>query len=461
MNDLLRNLPRVDDILDVVKEDLPRMVLLASIREVLDNTRAKITAGQTPNTSHEEIARQAIALARAKITPSLKRVINATGIVLHTNLGRATMSEKVAEHVKQIAMDYSTLEYDPKTGKRGSRTGAIENLLTNLTGAEAACIVNNNAAAVLLTLTALCQGGEVIVSRGEFVEIGGSFRVPDVIAQSGAILREVGTTNKTHLSDYKQAIETAAQTTPPPEYYGAWQNFAPQPKAPAVLKVHTSNYKIVGFTAEVAAKELATLGALSIYDLGAGTFIPFEGEETVQEAVKSGMDIVCFSGDKLLGGPQCGIILGKKEYVEKIRKHPLYRALRADKLSLAALEATMLLYQDIDNAKHEIPTLKMLLATGDELKEKAARLLGLLHNKYNAKLQEITGLAGGGSLPTQEFKSWAVAITHGAEKLEKHMRDWETPIIARIHKGTLLLDVRTIDETEFPIIAECLYKTTA
>ena len=447
MNELLRALPRVDDVLDCItnKEDekIPRAVLVDSIRETLDNRRNEILKGKHKDVSlygMPEIAETAIALAKSKLNPKLRQVINATGIVLHTNLGRAPLAEYVAEHVKRVAMGYSALEYNLETGKRGSRTHGVENLLTKLTNAEAACIVNNNAAAVLLTLSALCAGAEVAVSRGELVEIGGSFRVPEVISQGGAILREVGTTNKTNLSDYRKANS-------------------------AILKVHTSNYKITGFTHEVTTKELTDLakemGVLSIYDLGSGSFISFSGEPTVQQAVADGMDIVCFSGDKLLGGPQCGIILGSSENITKIRKHPLYRALRADKLTLAALEATLGLYLDLDNVKAKIPTLAMLLASSEELLEKSARLLKLVSAIIpHAVLQGVNGQAGGGSLPTQEFESWAVAIPQSPglsiEKLEKHLRGWKMPIIARIHKDTLLLDVRTIDEHHFTEIAECL-----
>ena len=444
MNKQLRALPRVDDVLEYVNENIPRTVLVDCIRETLNNCRNAITAGSLAPTK-EAIAEMATTLAKSKLAPVLRPVINATGIILHTNLGRAPLAESVAEHVKQVALGYSTLEYDLQTGKRGSRTIGIENLLTTLTNAEAACIVNNNAAAVLLTLSALCAGHEVVVSRGELVEIGGSFRVPEVIMQGGAILREVGATNKTHLSDYRNAVNDTTA---------------------AILKVHTSNYKIMGFTHEVNTAELTALsrkiGVLSIYDLGSGSFVSFAGEPTVQQAVADGMDIICFSGDKLLGGPQCGIVLGKKEHITKLRTHPLYRALRADKLTLAALEATLGLYRDMDNARSLIPTLSVLMATPAELKEKAASLLEQLDKKLNASLQKANGQAGGGSLPLQEFESWAVAIpvsqSFSVSELETHLRNWKTPIISRIHKDTLLLDVRTIDERQFSEIAECLAK---
>ncbi|MCL2284890.1 MAG: L-seryl-tRNA(Sec) selenium transferase [Firmicutes bacterium] len=469
MNELLRALPRVDDVLDRItnKEDkkIPRAVLIDSIREILDNCRKDIINGKHDDVSlygMSKISEMAIALAKSKLTPKLRPVINATGIVLHTNLGRAPLAEYVAEHVKRVAMGYSALEYDLETGKRGSRTHGVENLLSKLTNAEAACIVNNNAAAVLLTLSALCAGAEVAVSRGELVEIGGSFRVPEVISQGGAILREVGATNKTHLSDYRRAISTGKKFLPV-ELECSPVNFA-------ILKVHTSNYKIMGFAHEVPTKDLADLakemGVLSIYDLGSGSFVSFAGEPTVQQAVADGMDIVCFSGDKLLGGSQCGIILGSGENITKIRKHPLYRALRADKLTLAALEATLGLYLDFDNVKAKIPTLAMLLASSEELLEKSARLLKLVSAIIpQAVLQGVNGQAGGGSLPMQEFESWAVAIPQSpglsVEKLEEHMRGWRMPIVARIHKDTLLLDVRTIEEHHFTEIAECLRQVSS
>ena len=459
MNELLRTLPRVDDVLDCITEKLPRELLLDCIRDILDNCRNEILKGEYENISlfskqiscEQKIVEQAIALAKSKTTPSLRPVINATGIVLHTNLGRALLSEAVAEHVKQVAMGYSSLEYNLQTGKRGSRTVGVEKLLTKLTNAEAACIVNNNAAGVLLALSALCAGRKVIVSRGEMVEIGGSFRVPEVISQGGAILHEVGATNKTRLSDYEHTISVGSNLLPT--------------EMPAILKVHTSNYKIMGFTEDVNLKELATLAKKTniplIYDLGSGSLVSIAGEPTVQEAIADGVDILCFSGDKLLGGPQCGIIVGSAKYIAKILKHPLYRALRADKLSLAALEASLALYLDMDDAKTQIPTLAMLLASSGELKEKATHLLELLDQKnIKASLQKVSSQAGGGSLPLQEFESWAVAVTQvenlTLDELEKYLRGWRIPIIARIHKDALLLDARTINECDFMEIAECL-----
>lgn len=456
MNELLRALPRVDDVLECITEEkVPHTVLLDCVREVLDNCRNEILKGEHANVpllsctvdgtlAKQQIAEMAVELAKSRFVLSLRPVINATGIVLHTNLGRAPMSEPVGEHVKQVAMGYSTLEYDLETGKRGSRTTGIENLLANITKAEAACIVNNNAAGVLLVLSALCQNREVIVSRGELVEIGGSFRVPEVISQGGAILKEIGATNKTRISDYRNAIcqETSA-----------------------LLKVHTSNYKIMGFAEEVSLAEMARLAAennvLSIYDIGSGSFINVGDEPTVQQAVADDVDIICFSGDKLLGGPQCGIILGKKEYIAKVRAHPLYRALRADKLSLAALEASLILYLDLEMAKVQIPTLAMLFASPAKLKEKATQLLGLLKTTHlDVSLQRVCGQAGGGSLPMQAFDSWAIAISAKAgftvADVEKHLRRHKIPIIARIQRDTLLLDVRTIDEIHFEEIASCL-----
>jgi len=439
---ILRTLPRVDDVLQCIAggHDIPRTVLVDAIRETLSEARAEITT-QKIMSEHtlQGIAARALVLAHSKTTPTLRPVINATGIPLHTNLGRAPMAEQVAEHVKQIAQSYSSLEYDLQTGKRGSRTGGIEQLLTSLTGAQAACIVNNNAAAVLLALSALCQNREVVVSRGELVEIGGSFRVPDVISQGGATLHEVGTSNKTHAQDYRHAVSHLTA---------------------ALLKVHTSNYKITGFTSEVEMRELTNIAremnVLSIYDLGSGSFVSFAGEPTVQQAIADGADIICFSGDKLLGGSQCGIILGGAEHIAKLHAHPLYRALRADKLTLAALEATLLMYRDIDHAKSQVPSLVMLHACPTALKEKAARLHEKLPPHLNAELTKTTTQAGGGSLPMMDFDSWAVAIRPSgnctATQLEEQLRSTSIPIIARIQKNQLLLDVRCINESDFAYI---------
>ena len=335
-------------------------------------------------------------------------------------------------------MGYNNLEYNLATGRRGSRMDGLEEQLMRLCGCEAALAVNNNAAAVLLVLSALCGGGEVLVSRGELVEIGGAFRVPEIIAQGGAVLREVGTTNKTRPDDYAKAMgrETAA-----------------------ILKVHTSNYRIVGYTQDVGLAELAAIGGGKvplIYDLGGGALVPMGGEPTVQEALAQGADVLCFSGDKLLGGPQAGIIIGKKEYIDILRKHPLYRALRMDKLTLAALQATLQLY--LDGHQDHVPAVAMLTCDQEHLKTKAEKLLAALSSagRCRFKVAATDGQAGGGSLPGEVLPSWAVAaepLDMTMQELEAALRGRKIPIIGRIHKGELLLDVRTMDERDFTQVA--------
>lgn len=385
-------------------------------------------------------------------TPSLKRVINATGVVIHTNLGRAPLSERVIKEIVEIAKYYSNLEFDLKEGKRGSRYVHVEEILKEITSAEGALVVNNNAAAVLISLNTLAYGKEVIVSRGELVEIGGSFRIPEVMKWAGCILKEVGTTNKTHLFDYENAIT---------------ENTA------LLLKVHRSNFDIVGFTKEVSLEELVNLGkkfGLPVMkDLGSGCFVDFskyglKKEPTVQEVLKTGVDIVTFSGDKLLGGPQAGIILGKKELIEKIRKNPLNRALRIDKMTLAGLEATLRLYRDENLAIEHIPVLKMILATKEELKKKAKNLLrklkGLNLKDFNFKVVETINRTGGGALPTLDLVSYAVAVESpfSPQVLQKRLRENNPPIITRIEEDRLLVDVRCLFDEDFKEIVSAFKK---
>ena len=377
---------------------------------------------------------------------SLKSVINATGVVIHTNLGRSVLSERVLDHVREISCGYSNLEYDIEKGQRGKRYTHVKRLLNELTGAEDSLIVNNNAAAVFVCLTALAKGKEVIVSRGELVEIGGSFRIPDVMSSSGAVLREVGTTNKTHVRDYEKAIN---------------ENTA------LLLKVHQSNYRMVGFTKAVEIDELAALGRKYnipvMFDLGSGCLIDLKPygvhiEPTVQETVKSGADIITFSGDKLLGGPQGGIIVGKAQVIEKIGKNPLMRALRIDKLTLAAFESTLMFYIDEDKARQEIPTLNMLLQAPDEIKGRAKKISQALKKKLGASqeiaqinLIEDSSQSGGGALPEIEFKTFVVAIKPSGlsvNKLEERLRHNKPPIIARIKDGALIIDARTVRDSE-------------
>ncbi|MCL2855848.1 MAG: L-seryl-tRNA(Sec) selenium transferase [Defluviitaleaceae bacterium] len=448
-NLILRQLPKMDAILEEgCLEVLSRNNRASAAISVLDAIRSDILTGLmvTPP-GYEEILGRILEVGLTQ-PQSLQRVINATGIVLHTNLGRAPLAENAARHAAETSLGYSTLEFDMKTGGRGSRMLGLEQQLTNLTGAEAAIAVNNNAAAVLLVLSALCTGGEVAVSRGELVEIGGSFRVPEVIAAGGAILREVGATNSTRLSDYEGAINNTTA---------------------ALLKVHTSNYRIEGFTKEVALPQLRDLahkhGLPLIYDLGGGALIDLSHHEpTVQNLMAQGVDVLCFSGDKLLGGPQAGIIIGRADLVTKMRKHPLYRALRMDKLTIAALSATLEHYEDAQQAKEKIPVLAMLTSPLDKLEEKAKKLHEMLKGIKNCHVEiaETMSQAGGGSLPGENFPSYAISIAPTkisvAECADK-LRRLYLPIIGRIHKDKLLLDVRTIEISDFNSIAWDLQET--
>ena len=356
---------------------------------------------------------------------------------MHTNLGRACLAEAAAAAVAEVARGYSTLEYDVLTGGRGERYSHVEALLTSLTGAEAAFVVNNNAAAVLLILSALAEGGEVVASRGELVEIGGSFRVPEIMESCGARLREVGTTNKTHLSDYERAIG---------------------PDTRALMKVHTSNFRIVGFTESVPRAEMAALGHAHnlavIEDLGSGSL---QGEPTVQDSVRAGVDVISFSGDKLLGGPQAGIIIGKKQYIDRLKRHPLTRAMRVDKLTLAALEATLRLYAS-GTAFEQVPTLAMLAAKPETLFARAEALAkALCAAGAEAEPVSVEDQVGGGSVPMQMLPSFAVSVSPAAgrsvEALEAALRLGEPPIIGRIDHGRYLLHVRTLREADFAAIA--------
>lgn len=403
----------------------------------------------------EELLNRAEQYLRRMTGRSLRRVINATGVIIHTNLGRSRLAPAASAAAAEVAVNYSTLEYDLKTGGRGSRHQHLERLLTYLTGAEAGLVVNNNAAAVLLVLSALAAGKEVIVSRGELVEIGGAFRVPDVMAQSGAKLVEVGTTNKTRIEDYERAIglETAA-----------------------LLKVHTSNYRIIGFSEETPLHELVQLGHQHglpvLYDLGSGALIDLEswgitGEPTAPGALKAGADLVMFSGDKLLGGPQAGIIVGRRNYVDLCRRHPLARAVRIDKMTAAALEATLLLYLQPERAVSEIPTLRMLLAGLDELRERAQALARdlrrVLPPDVKVEVTEERSYAGGGSLPGVELPTAVVALSMNnkpVQRLEQDLRQAEPPVIARISSNRLLLDLRTIDPTDMEELVQVLARVT-
>ena len=434
-NSILRQLPKMDTIIaEPCLQHVSRARRVFVATEVLDEIRIGVVLGKvTEVLAYEEILQKCLNKLEYR---GLRRVINATGITLHTNLGRAPMPRQVAQRVFDATLGYCNLEYDLKTGERGSRMAGLEEQLTRITGADAALAVNNNAAAVLLALSALCENGEVVVSCGELVEIGGAFRVPEVIAQGGAELRAVGTTNVTTLKDYEEGIETLTA---------------------ALLKVHTSNYRVMGYTGEAKLADLHNLAKSYdiplIYDLGGGALVRLsQNEPTVQKLVEH-VDLLCFSGDKLLGGPQAGIIVGNSELIEKCRKHPLYRALRMDKLTIAALSATLEMYDDLEQASKNIPTLAMILATAESLKNKAEQLHELLPKTNKIKIVKAMSQAGGGSLPCEEFPSYAISISPADQKIEEAFRARKVPIIGRLHKGAFLLDVRTIDINDFEEIA--------
>jgi len=444
---LLSELPSVDELLkgpDGMQwlASFPRTIVVQAVREIIAEGRKKILEGEHPDISSPALALGISARIQKNSMFSLLPVINATGIVLHTNLGRAVLSESAVKNVIDVSRGYSNLEYDLETGKRGKRHSHTTRVLKQLTGAEDALIVNNNAAAVFLSLTAIAKDREVIVSRGELVEIGGSFRVPDVMTASGATLREIGTTNKTHLHDYRNALNE---------------------KTGLILKVHQSNYKITGFTEDVSIEELAALGKEHgipvMYDLGSGCLVdlkPFgiHGEPSVQEIMQSGADLVTFSGDKLLGGPQGGIIVGRQDLVERIRKHPLARAVRVDKMTIAAFEATLMDYLDPEKALQRIPVLQMLFQPLEAIKSRARKIAAQLRRQSaTADIVMIrdSSKAGGGSLPEAEFDTYAVTIGPKhitVNEMETRLRTGSRPVIARIKDNVLLLDARTIPDQD-------------
>lgn len=450
----LRQLSSVDEILQlpavqVLVESYPRSVVVEAVRTVIDELRQTIlSSNDLPRLEELDLEPEHLVplisqLVETSMSPQLRRVINATGVVIHTNQGRSILSTSAAEAVVEVARHYSNLEFDLKKGQRGSRHAHIEDLLCTITGAESGMVVNNNAGAVLLALSAVAQNKEVIVSRGELVEIGGSFRIPDVMRQSGALLREVGTTNKTHLADYEKAIT---------------------PETALLLKVHTSNFKILGFTTEVGLEELTALAKkndlLVMHDLGSGVLVDLSKyglayEPTVQDSVKAGVDIITFSGDKLLGAPQGGIIIGKKDLVSKMKKHPLARALRVDKMTLAGLEATLRLYLDPQNVVKEVPTLSMILASDSELEEKAKALSARLEKENgdcSIEVERDISMVGGGALPVEKLPTWVVSVRTNklsTAELENKLRNSTPPIIVRIKEDKILLDVRTILQEDF------------
>ncbi|MBI4593319.1 MAG: L-seryl-tRNA(Sec) selenium transferase [Candidatus Rokubacteria bacterium] len=448
----LRALPSVDQILRRLTDraevgDIPRARLTATVREVLDAERRRVLAGAPAPADADALAAGVLAVVARTGAFSLRPVVNATGVVLHTNLGRALLSPLALERLARVGAQYSNLELDLATKERGSRYAHVEALLRRLTGAEDALVVNNNAAAVLLALETLAHGKEVVVSRGELIEIGGEFRIPDIMLRSGAVLREVGTTNRTHLRDYADAIG---------------------PATGLLLKVHTSNYRVVGFTADVPSRALVELGRERgipvMEDLGSGSLLDlrpygFPYEPTVQEVVTAGIDLVSFSGDKLLGGPQAGIVVGRQALVTRLKKNPWNRALRIDKLTMAALEATLYAY-DAGRALETVPTLRLLTEPLAAVKRRAQRLLRLLGADVRARLAaavvEDRAQVGGGALPTVELPTAAVALgatAAAARQLDEALRRGDPPVIGRIADDRLLLDCRTVLPSQLPALA--------
>ncbi len=457
---LLRMLPGVDRIMEHCRQenavkDTPKSVLLAAARAVVTDMRKDILDKNQRITEDElfepYILQRVKKHVKKSMTFNLKQVINATGVVVHTNLGRSILAPDAIENMIAVSSRYSNLEFDLSKGERGSRYSAVEDILCEISGAEAGMVVNNNAGAVLLCLETIVDANpdrkEVLISRGELVEIGGSFRIPDVMAKSGGILKEVGANNRTHLKDYRNAIND---------------------KTALLLKVHTSNYSIVGFTSSVLLSELVELSCesdlVTMEDLGSGSFIDFSQygmrkEPTVQEAVATGVDVVTFSGDKLLGGPQAGIILGKKTLLDKIKKNPLTRALRIDKLTLAALETTLRYYRDPEKACELLPTLNMLTIPYHAIAAKVQQLAELLETIDNPFLEiqllDRSSRAGGGSLPLQNIPSRCIGIKAeglSANYIENYLRKYAPPIIGRIESDLFMMDLRTVQQDELNII---------
>ena len=464
--ELLRSLPKIDEVLmdeRVIElmDRIPRETVVDAVRETVESVREGILEGRVNDDRAMElgpIIEKTIVRANQAEIRNLRPVVNATGVVLHTNLGRAVLSDRAVEQVVAAAKNYSTLEYDPEKGTRGSRQTHVENAIMKLTGAEAAMAVNNNAAATMLVLASLGRGREVIVSRGELVEIGGSFRIPDIMEESGAKLVEVGTTNKTRLKDYESHIN---------------ENTA------ILLKVHTSNYRVIGFTEETGLKELKALGEKHglpvVYDMGSGLMTDLSAwgirEPVVKDGLKAGADVILFSGDKLLGGPQAGIIAGKKELIDKMKSHPLARVVRIDKMTAAALEATLLEYIDRDRAMKEIPVLKMLTKSKEDLRAECLLLKGMIdeidgpegETAFITKLMEDQGVVGGGSAPDSRLDSVVLSLKHRSlspDELEKALREGEPPVVARIRNDSVIIDVRTLKREDYEVIEERL-KTIA
>lgn len=454
-------IPKVDAVLEI--EDIKKLIektsrnlVMESIREELDGIRKSISVSKDVESLERRIAALSdsiVSRTEGKFENKFKRTVNATGVVIHTNLGRSLISKEVMDNVYDLATNYSNLEFDLETGERGSRYSHLVDMIKRITGAEDALVVNNNAAAVVLVLSAMAKGKEVITSRGELVEIGGSFRIPEVMEQSGATLVDVGATNKTHIEDYRRAVT---------ENTGA------------LLKVHTSNYRIVGFTESLSLEEIVALGNEAsipvIEDLGSGVLIDFskyglEYEPTVQDSVDAGVDVITFSGDKLLGGPQAGIIVGKSEYIKIMKKHPLNRAFRIDKFTIAALEGTMKMYLSEERAVSNIPTLKLLTQDIGEIESRAKALMekvdGIDAHGVKVEIVDEYSQVGGGSMPLERIPTKALKLNSESlniGKLEKGLRQLETPIITRLYKDSIYMDMRTVRDDEVDLISRGLEK---
>jgi L-seryl-tRNA(Ser) seleniumtransferase len=422
----LSELPSVDELLRSPElQAAPHALAVDAARAVLERAREDIRSGADPGDLASRVADELAAAGAHR----LRRTLNATGVIVHTNLGRAPLPEAALARVLEVGRGYSNLEYDLEGGRRGSRQDHVVAILRRLTGAEAALAVNNNAAAVLLALAALAEDRDVLVSRGELIEIGDGFRIPDVLARSGARLVEVGTTNRTRASDYERAVTSDTAL---------------------LLRVHQSNFRVVGFTERPSLSELADVarrhGLPLVDDLGSGALLDLGDEPTARESLAAGADLICFSGDKLLGGPQAGIVVGHADLVERLRRHPLQRALRADKLTLAALEGTLVLYVDPERARREIPVLRMVEEAADAVRVRAERLASLVEGQ----VEETVARVGGGALPLAELPSFACAVE---EELSAPLRLGEPPVVGVVRDGRLLLDCRTLTDAEVDEVA--------
>ena len=468
LNERMRALPKVDEVVglvelsDAIRACIPEAAITDAVRASIQAMRERLLRGEDVDITSHAAAREAECRVRALARPSLRAAVNATGVILHTNIGRSPLAQEALDAVVDVSRGYSTLEYSVENMARGSRHDHVEHLICALTGAEAAIAVNNNAAAVMMVLAEFAAGHEAIVSRGELVEIGGSFRVPDIMAQSNARMVEVGATNKTHAFDYERAIT---------------------PDTAMLLKVHPSNYRMIGFTESVPKTDLRRIAdaenarraaagedrpELLVYeDQGSGAFMHLDvfgeyAEPTVRESLAEGCDLVSFSGDKLLGGPQAGIVVGRKDYIDRLKKHPLARALRLDKMTLAALEATLRLYLDPEDALRRIPTLRMLTEDAETVRERAETLMAALAERVtpgqaHLEIVEETGRAGGGSLPMCDIPTFCVRMRFeagNAQGCEEHLqRNRDVPVIGRIKRECVLFDARTITEEDIPEIA--------